>query len=68
MLFKFGLIENESLFLDMLEDRNKTFHIYNKEESESIFNKIKDKYVAAIERLVKNISDYKPPEIPEKNL
>lgn len=53
--FNLGIIEEEEIFLDMLEDRNKTSHIYNKEESEGIFQRIKEQYLNAIEMLIKNI-------------
>ena len=48
--FRLGLIEDEEIFLDMLEDRNKTSHIYNKETSEEIFERIKSNYITAIEK------------------
>ena len=47
--FKIGIIEEEQLFLDMLEDRNKMSHIYDKEESEKIFQKIKNNYFPQME-------------------
>ena len=65
--FKYGLIEDETGFLDMLDDRNKKSHIYNKEESEGIFKKIKEKYVNEIEKLLVRISNYKQPDLPEEN-
>lgn len=57
--FRIGLIEDEEIFLDMLDDRNRTSHLYHKEESESIFTRIKEKYVNVIEKLIKNISSDK---------
>ena len=46
--FKIGLIEDEETFLNMLEDRNKTSHIYSKEDSEEIFERIKEIYLTAL--------------------
>lgn len=46
--FKVGWIENEETFLDMLEDRNKTSHIYDRETLEVIFERIKSVYVCAV--------------------
>ena len=46
----------------MLDDRNKTSHLYRQKDSNSIFNRIKEKYVEAIEKLLKSISDYEQPE------
>ena len=39
----------------MLEDRNRTSHIYDKETSEEIFNRIKDLYVAAISGVLEKL-------------
>lgn len=50
--FRIGLIEDEEGFLDMLEDRNKTSHIYDKEESEKIFRRIKDVYLDSMKALL----------------
>ena len=41
--FRIALIEDEAIFLDMLEDRNKTSHIYDKETSKEIFQRIKSR-------------------------
>jgi nucleotidyltransferase substrate binding protein (TIGR01987 family) len=49
--FRIGIIEDEQVFLDMLEDRNKTSHIYDKEESEKIFRRIKNDYLPQIEKV-----------------
>lgn len=54
--FRFGLIENENLFLDMLDDRNQTSHIYSEDVSKKIFNRIKKDYSAAIKKLLKELN------------
>lgn len=46
--FKVGWIQDEETFLDMLEDRNKTSHIYDSETSEVIFERIRSVYVQAV--------------------
>ncbi len=51
----------------MLDDRNKTSHIYNKEESDGIFKKIKDKYAGEIKILLVRISNYRQPDPPKEN-
>ena len=43
--FKYGLIQDEQILLDILLDRNNSTHIYSKEESEEIFERIKNVYV-----------------------
>ena len=39
----------------MLENRNKTSHIYNKEIAEGIFGRIQDKYLEALENILQKI-------------
>ena len=46
-----GWITDEDAFLDMLADRNKTSHIYRREESQRIFDRIKNQYIPPIEAL-----------------
>lgn len=50
--FRIDIIEAEEVFLDMLEDRNKTSHIYDKEESEKIFQRIKNDYLPQIGKVL----------------
>jgi nucleotidyltransferase substrate binding protein (TIGR01987 family) len=54
--FKFNMIEDEKVFLDMLKDRNDTTHIYDKETAEGIFNRIKLDYIPVIETILKKLS------------
>jgi len=53
--FKIGWLREEKVFLDMLEDRNKTSHIYDKETSEEIFERIKTTYLLAMENLLERL-------------
>ena len=55
--FRIELIEDEEIFLDMLEDRNKSSHIYDKEVSEEIFRRIKSFYIQAIENVLKKLKE-----------
>jgi len=50
--FRIGWIDNEEIFLDMLEDRNKTSHIYDKDTATEIFQRIKDNYLTAIGKVI----------------
>jgi len=50
--FRIDLISDEKIFLDMLEDRNNTIHIYDKETSEKIFNRIKKNYQTEITKVI----------------
>jgi nucleotidyltransferase substrate binding protein (TIGR01987 family) len=50
--FRIGLIDDEKIFLDMLEDKNNTSHIYDEETSEKIFSRIKKNYQAEITKVI----------------
>ena len=50
--FRIDLISDEKIFLDMLEDRNNISHIYDKETSEKIFNRIKENYQTEIAKVI----------------
>lgn len=53
--FKYGLITDEELFLKMLNDRNKTSHLYVQSASEEIFVNIKSDYSDAITHVLAEI-------------
>ena len=50
--FRINLIEDEELFLNMLEDRNKTSRIYDESSADDIFVRIKNEYVQLIEKTI----------------
>ncbi|MEA3340249.1 MAG: nucleotidyltransferase substrate binding protein [Chloroflexota bacterium] len=50
------LLEGEVL-LDMLEDRNKTTHIYDEHTAEEIFERIKNRYVPVIASNIRKIGE-----------
>ncbi len=52
--FAAGLINDERLWLQMLSDRNMTFHTYNEKLADEIYERIK-KYVPELKKIV--ISD-----------
>lgn len=49
--FKANLIEDDEIILDMIEDRNRSSHIYDEKMSEEIFERIKNVYVDYLENL-----------------
>ena len=51
------LVEGEIL-LDMLEDRNKTAHIYDEHTAREIFERIKGSYIQVIDRNIMLFGDY----------
>ena len=53
--FKANLIEDDEVILDMLEDRNKSSHIYSEVTSEEIFERIKRVYINYLNNL--NLKD-----------
>lgn len=48
MAFKSGFIEDEGIFLQMLNDRNRLSHIYNEIFSKEIFDRIKQSYMISL--------------------
>ena len=50
------LLEGEVL-LDMLDDRNKTTHIYDEHTAEEIFERIKNQYVPAMARNIRKMRE-----------
>ncbi len=53
--FRIGLFNDEKIFLDMMEDRNSASHIYDKETSKKIFNRIKNNYSSEITKLIEQL-------------
>lgn len=50
-----NLISDDKLWINLLEDRNSTSHIYNEDMSNDVADRIAYKYVDAIEELVNNL-------------
>ncbi len=55
--FRFGIIDDDEIVLDMLDDRNRSSHIYNEEEAAKIYERISKVYAPAIEKLLKEIEE-----------
>ncbi len=55
--FRQGLIEDDEIFLDMLEDRNRSSHVYEERTSEEIFKRIKEVYVRILERAINGLEE-----------
>ncbi len=54
--FKVGWVTEEHVFLNMLEDRNKTSHIYDQATASEIFRRIKDDYLPAMKGVLNILS------------
>lgn len=50
--FRLGLIKDEKTFLNMLEDRNKMSHLYDKAWADEILGRVSKEYIGAIEFLI----------------
>jgi nucleotidyltransferase substrate binding protein (TIGR01987 family) len=50
--FRIGLIEDEEVFLYMLEDRNKTSQLYSKQEMEEVFEHIRKNYIECLQTIL----------------
>lgn len=55
--FKSGLLEDEQLFLEIIDARNKTTHVYSEEETKKIYNFIKEKVINAFDAAEKKVRD-----------
>ena len=56
--FKLGLIDDEGIFLEIIDARNKTSHVYSREEAAKIYSFIKDKASAAFARAQDELNEY----------
>lgn len=53
--FRYGYIKDDEIILDMLDDRNKSSHIYDDKTSNKIFTRIKEIYVAKISEIINDL-------------
>jgi len=56
--FRCGLIEDDEMLLDMLEDRNRSSHVYDEKTAEAIFTRIRSAYAPSIRRVLKNLETH----------
>jgi nucleotidyltransferase substrate binding protein (TIGR01987 family) len=50
--FSIGLINDEESWLDMLDDRNMTSHIYDETQAKNIYDRIKTRYAVMLDNLL----------------
>ncbi len=55
--FRVGWLKEEDVFNQMLEDRNKTSHIYEEKKSIEILNHIQQQYIIVLEGVLKNLKE-----------
>jgi nucleotidyltransferase substrate binding protein (TIGR01987 family) len=53
-----GFLQDGEMILDMLEDRNKTSHIYDEATAREIFDRIKQSYIKVIEENIRLFEQY----------
>ena len=53
--FELDIINDEKLWLKMVDARNASVHLYDKKNSRKIFDAIKNNYLAEFERIIKEI-------------
>jgi nucleotidyltransferase substrate binding protein (TIGR01987 family) len=53
--FRLGWVESEATCLTMLEDRNKTSHIYEKSMAQEILGRIKTDYISLIGKTLEKL-------------
>lgn len=54
--FQLGYIGDEKSWLAMIDDRNKTSHVYDQEDAQQILERIKTIYIALFDGLLTAIS------------
>ena len=58
--FRIGWISNESLFMEMLIDRNRAAHVYDQKMADDLFGKIRDQYTPALEEVLARLEASAP--------
>ena len=54
--FRYGMIDDDEIVLDMLEDRNRSSHIYDEEEAVRIFEIISKVYVNVLDKMIEELT------------
>jgi nucleotidyltransferase substrate binding protein (TIGR01987 family) len=54
--FRAKMIKDGEGWIDMLEDRNKTSHIYDEKQAMDMYKKIKEKHFLLLEDFINNIA------------
>jgi len=56
--FKFGLVEDDPRWLEMMEDRNLTVHTYNEATAEEVYGRLSN-YLEILELLKEKLNQFK---------
>lgn len=57
LAFRNGYIEDDEILLDMLDDRNKSSHIYDEKTSDEIFERIKNIYIDVFGKIINKLKE-----------
>ena len=57
--FVIGLLSDEIIWLNIINDRNMTSHIYDEKTADEIFQRIKNQYVEEFEKLKSKLGQKK---------
>jgi nucleotidyltransferase substrate binding protein (TIGR01987 family) len=55
--FRAGIVGDEEILLEMLSDRNKTSHLYNQDESERVFLRIREAYLPEFGKILQSLNE-----------
>lgn len=53
--FRHGLINDDEILLDMIEDRNRSSHVYSEKVAEEIFLRVSKLYAPSIRRVLEKL-------------
>ncbi|HLE24179.1 MAG TPA: nucleotidyltransferase substrate binding protein [Thermodesulfobacteriota bacterium] len=53
--YRIGVIDDEVTWLNILDDRNMSVHIYDKETSRKIFKRVKTKYIKEFKKVFEKV-------------
>lgn len=54
--YQAGFLPEGNLWMEMLDDRNRLSHLYDKNSSEAVFSNIKEKYSAGLKNLIDQLN------------
>jgi len=58
--YQFSWIDDEKVWLHMLDDRNRTSHVYDEDEAERIFQNIRNTYYPVMQRTFDKLNEKFP--------
>lgn len=55
--FQYNIIDNGSIYMSMLKDRNLITHTYKEDVAEEIYTRIKEEYMEELENFIRNFDN-----------